>query len=142
MATSEHIAAVVLMRPPSPEVVAAVERAMLVHVLCDCLPDSATRAEMRSHVHVETARAAEIAALKVAADECEANARDWYGIGGIFRDVDRADLTAVRSAMQAKGKDIDDLSAWYFRRVLTLRADILNRWADELTDTDDGSDPR
>ena len=47
------------MRPPSPEVVAAVEQAMLGHVLCDCLPDSATRAEMRDHIYVEVARAAE-----------------------------------------------------------------------------------
>ena len=57
---------------------------------------------MHAHV-VEVARAAEAAALKVAADECEANARDWYGTD-IFRDVDSADLAAVRSAMQAKGK--------------------------------------
>ena len=125
-------------RPPSRAVIEAVERAMLGHVLCDCLPDSATRAEMRDHVHGEVARAAEAAALKVAADECEANARDWYGTD-IFRDVDSADLAAVRSAMQAKGKDIDNLSAWYFRRALTMRAAILRRMADELTDTDDRS---
>ena len=49
------------MRPPSPEVVAAVEQAMLGHVLCDCLPDSATRAEMRDHINAEVARAAETA---------------------------------------------------------------------------------
>ena len=126
------------MSEPSRAVVEAVERAMLGHVLCDCLPDSATRAEMRDHVRIEVARAAEAAALKVAADECEANARDWYGTD-IFRDVDSADLAAVRSAMQAKGKDIDNLSAWYFRRVLTTRADILRRMADEWTDTDDRS---
>lgn len=120
------------MRPPSPEVVAAVEQAMLCHAICDCLPDSATRAEVRSHVRVEVARATEVAALRAAADECEANAHDWYGTD-IFRDVDMADLVAVRSAMQAKGKDIDNLSAWYFRQALTIRADILRRMADELT---------
>ena len=120
-------------RLPSRSVIEAVEQALMSHVLCDCLPDSATWAQTRSHLHVEVARAAEAAALKVAADECEANARDWYGTD-IFRDVDSADLAAVRSAMQAKGKDIDNLSAWYFRRVLTTRADILRRMADELTD--------
>ena len=125
-------------RPPSQAVIEAVERTMLGHVLCDCLPDSATRAEMRGHIRVEVARAAEAAALKVAADECEANARDWYGTD-IFGDVGSADLAAVRSAMQAKGKDIDNLSAWYFRRALTMRAAILRRMADELTDTDDRS---
>ena len=104
-------------RPPSQAVIEAVEQAILGHVLCDCLTDSATRAEMRGHIHVEVARAAEAAALKVAADECEANARDWYGTD-IF------------------GEDIDNLSAWYFREALTTRADILRRMADELTDTD------
>ena len=74
----------------------------------------------------------------MAADECEANARDWYGTD-IFGDVDSADLAAVRSAMQAKGKDIDNLSAWCFREALTTRAGILRRMADELTDTDDRS---
>ena len=48
--------------------------------------------------------------------------------------MDSADLAAVRSAMQAKGKDIDNLSAWCFREALTTRADILWHWADELTD--------
>lgn len=125
-------------RPPSQAVIEAVERAMLGHVLCDCLPDSATTAKMRDHVRFEVARAAETAALKVAADECEANARDWYGTD-IFGDVGSADLAAVRSAMQAKGKDIDNLSAWCFREALTTRAGILRRMADELTDTDDRS---
>ena len=131
--------------PPSQAVIEAVEQAMcrLIHgedwTVPAALPDSS---EPRHRVAacyscqrdaVEVARAAEAAALKVAADECEANARDWYGTD-IFRDVDSADLAAVRSAMQAKGKDIDNLSAWYFRRVLTTRADILRRMADELTD--------
>ena len=126
------------MSEPSRAVIEAVERAMLVHAICDCLPDSATPAKLRDHVRFEVARAAEIAALKVAADECEANARDWYGTD-IFGDVDSADLAAVRSAMQAKGKDIDNLSAWCFREALTTRAGILRRMADELTDTDDRS---
>ena len=74
------------MRPPSPEVVAAVEQAMLGHVLCGCLPESATRAKMRDHIHVETARAAEVAALRAAADdyfnlssgtEARPHARSW-----------------------------------------------------------------
>ena len=56
-------------RPPSQAVIEAVERAMLGHVLCDCLTDSATRAEMRGHIHVEVARAAEAAALRAAADD-------------------------------------------------------------------------
>ena len=55
-------------RPPSQAVIEAVERAMLGHVLCDCLPDSATRAEMRDHIHSEVARAAETAALRAAAE--------------------------------------------------------------------------
>ena len=67
--------------------------------------------------------------------ECEANARDWYGTH-IFGDVGSADLAAVRSTMQAKGKDIDNLSARRFREALTTRADILRRTADELTDRD------
>ena len=120
--------------PPSQAVIEAVERATATHATR--LPaDWKGSYDDWMHAHVvEVARAAEAAALKVAADECEANARDWYGTD-IFRDVDSADLAAVRSAMQAKGKDIDNLSAWYFRRVLTTRADILRRMADELTDT-------
>jgi hypothetical protein len=134
-------------RPPSQAVIEAVERAEREHrwfewcgdhfdsdFCCECGAHDTSP----QHLRVEVARAAEIAALKVAADECEANARDWYGTD-IFRDVDSADLAAVRSAMQAKGKDIDNLSAWYFRRVLTTRADILRRMADEWTDTDDRS---
>ena len=123
-------------RPPSQAVIEAVEQVMATHATR--LPaDWKGSYDDWMHAHVaEVARAAETAALRVAADECEANARDWYGI---FRDVDDDDLAAVRSAMQAKGKDIDNLSAWYFRRVLTTRADILRRMADELTDTDDRS---
>ena len=117
-------------RPPSQAVIEAVEQVTATHTTR--LPaDWKGSYDDWMHAHVvEVARAAEIAALKAVADECEANARDWYGI---FRDVDDDDLAAVRSAMQAKGKDIDDLSAWYFREVLTTRADILRRWADELT---------
>jgi hypothetical protein len=134
-------------RPPSQAVIAAVERAMcrLVHgedwTVPVALPGSSDPRNRVAACYscqrngLEVARAAEAAALKVAADECEANARDWYGTD-IFRDVDSADLAAVRSAMQAQGKDIDNLSAWYFRRALTARADILRRTADELTDTD------
>ena len=125
-------------RPPSQAVIEAVEQVMSTHTTR--LPADWKGSYddwMYAHV-VEVARAAEAAALKVAADECEANARDWYGTD-IFRDVDSADLAAVRSAMQAKGKDIDNLSAWYFRRALTMRAAILRRMADELTDTDDRS---
>jgi len=129
------------MRSPSPEVVASIEQALIIEhfdmepcgmgsVGIDGYPIGTVW--LRRDV-AEVARAAEAAALKVAADECEANARDWYGTD-IFRDVDSADLAAVRSAMQAKGKDIDNLSAWYFRRALTMRADILRRTADELTD--------
>lgn len=127
------------MSEPSQAVIEAVEQGMSTHTTR--LPaDWKGSYDDWMHAHVvEVARAAEAAALKVAADGCEANARDWYGTGGIFRDVDSADLAAVRSAMQANGKNIDDLSAWYFRRVLTLRADILRRMADELTDTDDRS---
>jgi len=131
-------------RPPSQAVIEAVEQAesrhrYLTHGECSCGYLSLDYEGWRSHHRrFEVARAAETAALKVAADECEANARDWYGTD-IFRDVDSADLAAVRSAMQAKGKDIDNLSAWYFRRALTMRADILRRMADELTDTDDRS---
>ena len=125
-------------RPPSQAVIEAVEQVMATHATR--LPaDWKGSYDDWMHAHVaEVARAAETAALRVAADECEANARDWYGTG-IFGDVGSADLAAVRSAMQAKGKDIDNLSAWYFRRVLTTRADILRRMADELTDTDDRS---
>ena len=54
-------------RPPSQAVIEAVEQAMLVHAICDCLPDSATPAKMRDHVRIEVARAAEAAALRVAA---------------------------------------------------------------------------
>ena len=136
------------MSEPSQAVIEAVEQAERDHgmaslygtfmpYVCDCGFEG-DGPDFDAHRRVEVARAAEIAALKVAADECEANARDWYGID-IFRDVDSADLAAVRSAMQAKGKDIDNLSAWYFRRALTMRADILRRTADELTDTDDRS---
>ena len=130
------------MSEPSPAVIEAVEQAEREHPKrftgdpCSC--GYAGPLWNPHHRRVEVARAAEIAALKVAADECEANARDWYGTD-IFGDVDSADLAAVRSAMQAKGKDIDNLSAWYFRRALTMRADILRRTADELTDTDDRS---
>lgn len=132
--------------PPSQAVIEAVEQAESRHTYlmfgeCSCGYLSLEYKGWRSHRHGEVARAAEAAALKVAADECEANARDWYGTD-IFRDVDSADLAAVRSAMQAKGKDIDNLSAWYFRRALTMRAGILRRMADELTDTDDRSNPR
>ena len=137
------------MSEPSPAVIEAVERAEREHhtrwfmaghfeCVCGALMTDGTDEVHRAHRRVEVARAAETAALRVAADECEANARDWYGTD-IFRDVDSADLAAVRSAMQAKGKDIDNLSAWYFRRALTMRADILRRTADELTDTDDRS---
>lgn len=130
-------------RPPSQAVIEAVEQAesrhrYLTHGECSCGYLSLDYEGWRSHRHGEVARAAEIAALKVAADECEANARDWYGTD-IFGDVDSADLAAVRSAMQAKGKDIDNLSAWCFREALTTRAGILRRMADELTDTDDRS---
>jgi hypothetical protein len=125
--------------PPSQAVIEAVEQAFRVHVVqglgwkCTCGVNVEDFAGYERHSYTEVARAAEAAALRVAADECEANARDWYGTD-IFRDVDSADLAAVRSAMQAKGKDIDNLSAWYFRRALTMRADILRRTADELTD--------
>lgn len=128
-------------RPPSQAVIEAVERAEREHhwspyaVNCACGWDAwgGLVEQITAHRRAEVARAAEAAALRAAADECEANARDWYGTD-IFRDVDSADLAAVRSAMQAKGKDIDNLSAWYFRRALTMRADILRRTADELTD--------
>ena len=137
------------MSEPSPAVIEAVEHAEKKHhsrwfmagrfeCICGAPMTDGTNEAHDAHRHVEVARAAEAAALKVAADECEANARDWYGTD-IFRDVDSADLAAVRSAMQAKGKDIDNLSAWYFRRALTMRAAILRRMADELTDTDDRS---
>ena len=125
-------------------VVKAVEQAMcrLIHgedwTVPAALPDSPDPAEFPFLHAVEVARAAEAAALRAAADECEANARDWYG-ADIFGDVGSADLAAVRATMQAKGKDIDNLSAWYFRRALTMRAAILRRMADELTDTDDRS---
>ena len=134
-------------RAPSEAVIEAVERAQTLHGrtlpnivphTCVCGAKFGYAESYFDHYRVEVARAAEAAALKVAADECEANARDWYGTD-IFRDVDSADLAAVRSAMQAKGKDIDNLSAWYFRRALTMRAAILRRMADELTDTDDRS---
>ena len=131
-------------RPPSQAVIEAVERAesrhrYLTHGECSCGYLSLDYEGWRSHHRrFEVARAAEAAALLAAADECEANARDWYGTD-IFRDVDSADLAAVRSAMQAKGKDIDNLSAWCFREALTTRAGILRRMADELTDTDDRS---
>ena len=129
-------------RPPSQAVIEAVEQAERDHgmaslygtfmpYVCDCGFEG-DGPDFDAHRRFEVARAAEAAALKVAADECEANARDWYGTD-IFRDVDSADLAAVRSAMQAKGKDIDNLSAWYFRRALTMRADILRRTADECT---------
>ena len=136
-------------RPPSQAVIEAVERAEREHrwfEWCGDHPDGELCCECGAHdtspqhIRLEVARAAEAAALKVAADECEANASYWYGTD-IFRDVDSADLAAVRSAMQAKGKDIDNLSAWCFREALTTRAGILRRMADELTDTDDGSQP-
>ena len=122
------------MSEPSPAVIEAVEHAEKKHhsrwfmagrfeCICGAPMTDGTNEAHDAHRHVEVARAAEAAALKVAADECEANARDWYGTD-IFRDVDSADLAAVRSA----------ISAWYFRRVLTTRADILRRMADELTD--------
>jgi len=95
-------------RPPSRAVIEAVERAMLGHVLCDCLPDSATRAEMRDHVHGEVARAAEAAALKVAAERMHDLSRE------------SAPLMAVLAARSGARR--------------------LNRWADELTDTDDRSE--
>ncbi len=131
-------------RPPSQAVIEAVEQAEREHhsrwfmagrfeCVCGALMTDGTDEVHRAHRHVEVARAAEIAALKVAADECEANARDWYGTD-IFGDVGSADLAAVRSAMQAQGRDIDNLSAWCFREALTTRAGILRRMADELTD--------
>ena len=131
-------------RPPSQAVIEAVERAERDHYtrwfmsgrfecVCGAPMTNGTTEAHDAHRRVEVARAAEEAALKVAADECEANARDWYGTD-IFGDVDSADLAAVRSAMQAKGKDIDNLSAWCFREALTTRAGILRRMADELTD--------
>ena len=58
-------------RPPSEAVIEAVEQALMSHVLCDCLPDSATWAQTRSHLHVEVARAAETAALKTAAERMD-----------------------------------------------------------------------
>lgn len=136
-------------RPPSRAVIEAVEQAMRDHYtrwfmsgrfecVCGAPMTNGTTEAHDAHRRFEVARAAETAALKVAADECEANARDWYGTD-IFGDVGSADLAAVRSAMQAKGKDIDNLSAWCFREALTTRAGILRRMADELTDTDDRS---
>ena len=121
-------------RPPSQAVIEAVEQAMgerlnlpgpMRHIFGDEVGDAleVLLAQEVQAAAPEVARAAEAAALLAAADECEANARDWYGTH-IFRDVDSADLAAVRSAM----------SAWYFRRALTTRADILRRMADELTD--------
>ena len=128
-------------RPPSQAVIEAVEHALgrqdLIDGRCGCEdPRCGENARLSEDVYV-VAKAAMDAArpiiLREVADECEADARDWYGTD-IFRDVDSADLAAVRSAMQAKGKDIDNLSAWYFRRALIVRADILRRMADELTD--------
>ena len=71
-------------RPPSQAVIEAVEQVMLGHVLCDCLPDSATRAEMRGHIHVEVARAAEEAALQAAAERMDDLSRDDIPLTAAF----------------------------------------------------------
>ena len=100
-------------RPPSQAVIEAVEQAMLGHVLCDCLPDSATRAEMRDHVHGEIARAAEAAALRVAAG-------DWLiertyglsdeGIKGWPEINANAYRCAIEDAQSALRERVDELT--------------------------------
>jgi hypothetical protein len=122
------------MSEPSPAVIEAVEQAESRHTYlmfgeCSCGYLSLEYKGWRSHRRVEVARAAEAAALKVAADECEANARDWYGTD-IFRDVDSADLAAVRSAMQAKGNAA--VVASTIRAVPHLDPDERDRLASDL----------
>ena len=80
-------------RPPSEAVIEAVEQALMSHVLCDCLPDSATWAQTRSHLHVEVARAAETAALKTAAERMD--------------DLSRGTPIAAGGAMRAAAKRLD-----------------------------------
>ena len=72
------------MSEPSRAVIEAVERAMLVHAICDCLPDSATPAKLRDHVRLEVARAAETAALKVAAERMDDLSRDDIPLTAAF----------------------------------------------------------
>lgn len=96
-------------RLPSRSVIEAVELAMLSHVLCDCLPDSATWAQTRSHLHVEVARAAETAALRAAAERMDELSRG----------------TPLAAAITARAA-----------------AKRLTHWADELTDTNDRSNPQ
>jgi len=108
-----------LSRPPSQAVIEAVERAMLGHVLCDCLPDSATRAEMRDHVRIEVARAAEAAALG-------AIAGDW--------------LIERTHGLSDEGiKGWPEINANAYRCAIEDAQSALRERADELTDTDDRS---
>ena len=107
------------MSEPSPAVIEVVERAMLGHVLCDCLPDSATRAEMRDHVHGEVARAAEAAALG-------AIAGDW--------------LIERTYGLSDEGiKGWPEINANAYRCAIEDAQSALRERADELTDTDDRS---
>ena len=118
-APREHVDAVVLMRPPSPEVVAAVEQAMLCHAICDCLPDSATPAKMRDHVRVEVARAAETAALG-------AIAGDW--------------LIERTYGLSDEGiKGWPEINANAYRCAIEDAQSALRERANGLTDTDDRS---
>ncbi len=109
-------------RPPSQAVIEAVELAILGHVLCDCLTDSATRAEMRGHIHVEVARAAEAAALG-------AIAGDW--------------LIERTYGLSDEGiKGWPEINANAYRCAIEDAQSALRERADELTDTDDRSKPR
>lgn len=92
---------------------------MLGHVLCDCLPDSATRAEMRDHIHGKVGRAAEQAALRAAAG-------DWL--------IER---TYGLSDEGIKGWPETNANA--YRCAIEDAQSALRERADELTDTDDRS---
>ena len=124
-------------RPPSQAVIEAVERAEREHLsrwfmagrfecICGAPMKDGTAEAHDAHRRFEIARAAEAAALKVAADECEANARDWYGTD-IFRDVDSADLAAKIAARDA-------------RRDAQTRADECERIAHLMSDGDGAFD--
>ena len=64
------------------------------------------------------------------AQQCLEHVSEWYGTD-IFRDVDEGDLAAVRTALQARGKDIDNLSAFIYRRALTARYSVIRERACE-----------
>jgi hypothetical protein len=101
-------------RSPSQAVIEAVERAMLVHAICDCLPDSATPAKLRDHVRFEVARAAEAAALG-------AIAGDWliertYGLSDegikgwpeINANAYRCAIEDAQSALRERADELTD----------------------------------